>query len=50
VKIGRVIFDGDDPVDVMAKLGLTDGAWLLSAGAALFAGRSVNADGETRLG
>ncbi|MBR1390509.1 MAG: hypothetical protein IJ567_03535 [Lachnospiraceae bacterium] len=41
-KVGRISFENDDPADVMTKLELSDGEWLLNAGAALFVDCGIN--------
>lgn len=41
-KIGRISFEKDNPEDVIAKLELSDGEWLLNAGAALFVDCGIN--------
>lgn len=41
-KVGRISFESDDPAEVLTKLGLTDGEWLLNAGAALFVDCGIN--------
>ncbi len=41
-KAGRISFEDDDPRDVMTKLELADGEWLLNAGAALFVDSGIN--------
>jgi len=41
-QVGRISFDNDDPQDVLTKLELTDGEWLLNAGAALFVNCGIN--------
>lgn len=41
-KAGRISFENDDPVDVITKLELCDGEWLLNAGAALFVNCGIN--------
>ncbi len=41
-KVGRISFENDNPEDVMTKLELSDGEWLLNAGAALFVDCGIN--------
>lgn len=41
-KIGRISFDKESVEDVVLKLGLSDGKWLLNAGAALFVDCGIN--------
>ena len=41
-KVGRISFEEDDPQSVLTKLDLTDGEWLLNAGAALFVSSGMN--------
>lgn len=41
-KAGRIDFEGDEPLDVLTKLGLTEGEYLLNAGAALFVDCGLN--------
>lgn len=41
-KVGRISFGANEPADVMTKLELSDGEWLLNAGAALFVDCGIN--------
>ena len=41
-KVGRISFEEEDPLSVLTKLDLTDGEWLLNAGAALFVSSGMN--------
>lgn len=41
-KVGRISFDNDEPAEVMIKLDLSDGEYLLNAGAALFVDCGIN--------
>ena len=41
-KVGRISFEEEDPHSVLTKLELTDGEWLLNAGAALFVSSGMN--------
>ena len=41
-RVGRISFENDNPEDVMTKLELSDGEWLLNAGAALFVDCGIN--------
>lgn len=40
--VGRISFESEEPEDVMARLGLSDGEYLLNAGAALFVDSGIN--------
>ena len=41
-KVGRISFEEEGPLSVLTKLDLTDGEWLLNAGAALFVSSGMN--------
>jgi ATP-dependent DNA helicase RecG len=41
-EVGRITFDNEQPEEVLTKLELTDGEWLLNAGAALFVSSGIN--------
>ena len=41
-EVGRIVFDSDNPADILTKLELTEGDMLLNAGAALFVDSGMN--------
>lgn len=41
-KVGRISFDTEEPADVLTKLELSEGEWLLNAGAAIFVDCGIN--------